>query len=229
MSLLKSTVNTRDLGGRKTKHGLITVANRIIRSDYNNNLFHNQIDLYYLKSNKINTLIDMRTYDEIKKGNNIFNSLDNFKYFNIPIKEGSQIPKTLDNVPLTYMEIASSKNIKNIFEKIANSKNGVMFYCNAGKDRSGVVTAIIYMLCEVLENEIVDDYMLSKNNLKDLFEKIKYNNENIDINIIIPKESYILIFMKMFQEKYGNVKNYLEIIGLSLDDIDKLKNKLLKP
>ena len=127
------------------------------------------------------------------------------------------------------MEIASSKNIKNIFEKIANSKNGVMFYCNAGKDRSGVVTAIIYMLCEVLENEIVDDYMLSKNNLKELFEKIKYNNENIDINIIIPKESYILIFMKMFQEKYENVKNYLEIIGLSLDDIDKLKNKLLKP
>ena len=105
------------------------------------------------------------------------------------------------------MEIVCSKNIKNIkniLETIANSENGVLFHCSAGKDRTGIITAIIFMLCEVQENEIIKDYMLSKENLKYKFEKIKNdNNKNIDINIIIPHEFYIGDFIKMFHEKFG--------------------------
>ena len=76
------------------------------------------------------------------------------------------------------MDIACSKNIKNILEKIAIAENGVLFHCSAGKDRTGVITAIIYMLCDVLENEIINDYMLSKENLKIKFEEIKNKNPN---------------------------------------------------
>ena len=69
--------------------------------------------------------------------------MDNFKYYNFPIKEGSQIPKTINDVSKSYMEIACSKNI---FETIANSYNGVLFQCSAGKDKTGVLTSIIYHL-----------------------------------------------------------------------------------
>ena len=62
------------------------------------------------------------------------------------------------------MEIACSKKIKNILETIANQENGVIFFCSAGKDRIGVLTIIIFMICEVFENEIVKDYMISKEN-----------------------------------------------------------------
>ena len=228
MSLLEATLNTRDLGGIITKDGLIINLNCIIRSDYNNILPPSQNDINYLISNKITTIIDIRSNKEIKSTKNHFESLNNFKYFNYPIEEGSEIPKTIDDVPKSYMEIACSKNIKYILEKIANSENGVLFHCSAGKDRTGVVTAIIYMLCNVSEKEIIKDYMISKENLRNKFEQLKANNPNIDINIIIPKESYIITFMKLFNEKFGDINKYLDIIGVSINNRMKLKNKLLK-
>ena len=115
MSLLETTLNTRDLGGKSTKNGLITIYNRIYRSDYNINLPLNKHDINLLISNKINTIIDIRTKQEIKNKQNYLESLNNFKYFNYPIKEGSQIPKTVKDVPKSYMEIACSENIKIFF------------------------------------------------------------------------------------------------------------------
>ena len=129
MSLLETTLNTRDLEGTLTKDGLIINSNCIIRSDYNSILPPSQNDINYLISNKISTIIDIRSYKEIKSTKNHFESLNNFKYFNYPIEEGSEIPKTIDDVPKSYMEIACSKNIKYILEKIANSENGVLFHC----------------------------------------------------------------------------------------------------
>ena len=228
MSLLETTLNTRDLGGTLTKDGLIINSNCIIRSDYNSILPPSQNDINYLISNKITTIIDIRSYKEIKSTKNHFESLNNFKYFNYPIEEGSEISKTIDDVPKSYMEIACSKNIKYILEKIANSENGVLFHCSAGKDRTGVLTAIIYMLCNVTEKEIIKDYMISKENLRNKFEQLKSNNPNIDINIIIPKESYIITFMKLFNEKFGDINKYLDIIGVSINNRMKFKNKLLK-
>ena len=227
MSLLESTLNTRDLGGKLTKNGLITINNRIYRSDYNNNLALNQHDINFLIKNKIGTIIDLRTNEELNKDKNYFVKLNNFKYYNFPIEEGSQIPKNINEVPKSYMEIACSKEIKNILETIANQENGVIFFCSAGKDRTGVLTAIIFMICEVTENEIVKDYMISKENLKYKLEKIAIENPNIDINVITPQESYILNFIKIFKEKFDDINTYLDYIGISINDRMKIKNKLL--
>jgi protein tyrosine/serine phosphatase len=228
MSLLETTLNTRDLGGIITKDGLFINSNCIIRSDYNNILPPSQNDINYLISNKITTIIDIRSYKEIKSTKNHFESLNNFKYSNYPIEEGSEIPKTIDDVPKSYMEIACSKNIKYILEKIANSENGVLFHCSAGKDRTGVVTTIIYMLCNGSEKEIIRDYMISKENLRNKFEQLKANNPGVGVNIVIPKESYIITFVKLFNEKFGDINKYLDIIGVSINNRMKLKNKLLK-
>ena len=146
MSLLETTLNTRDLGGHKTKDNKMTLFNRIYRSDYGKNP-PNQKDINFLLSKRITTIIDMR-YIKTTNSNNHFEKLDNFNYVNYPIVEGSQIPKSIEDVPKSYLEIACSKNIKNILEKIADAENGVMFYCSAGKDRTGIVTAIIFILCE---------------------------------------------------------------------------------
>ena len=226
MSLLESTLNTRDLGGKKTNNGSLTIYNKIYRSDYCKKPL-TQKDLNFLLSNNINTIIDLRTSEEINKNKNYFENIDNFKYFNYPIQEGSQIPKTINDVAKSYIEISKSKNIKYILETIANSENGVLFHCSAGKDRTEVITAIIFMLCDVSKDEIVKDYMISKQNLKEKFNEIKRNFPNIDINIIIPHESYIIDFMEMFRELYVDIDKYLELIGLSNTDKIKLKNKLL--
>jgi hypothetical protein len=64
--------------------------------------------------------------------------------------------------------------------------------------------------------------------LKDKFIEIQNNYPDIDINIVIPHEEYIINFMKLFYEKFDNISNYLEWIGLSRNDSNMLRDKLLK-
>ena len=227
MSLLETTLNTRDLGGHKTKDGKKTIFNRIYRSDYGKNP-PNEKDINFLLSNGITTIIDIRSIENLSSNKNYFSQIDDFEYVNYPIKEGSQIPKSKEDVPKSYLEIACSKNIKNILEKIAKAERGVMFHCSAGKDRTGVVSAIIFMVCDVLEEEIIKDYIISKECLKDKFIEIQNNYPDIDINIVIPHEDYIINFMKLFYKKFDNISNYLEWIGLSRNDSNMLRDKLLK-
>ena len=218
-------MNTRDLGGHLCKDGRTTQTGRILRSDWSG--FANERDIEFLRSNNITTIIDMRTEDDIAIKKSSFSDLDGFTYLNYPILEGSKVPESVEAVPGSYMKIASSTSVKEIFTAIAEAETGVMYNCSAGKDRTGVITAIIFMLCGVNEDEIVSDYMLTLEYNKERFKMAAIHHPDLDLNIILPRESYIKDFMGLFKKEYGTVEGYFERIGVSEETREKLKNKLL--
>lgn len=85
-SLLKTTQNTRDLGGYRTKDGAFTKEKAILRSDVQN--FPSEEDFEYLKTYGITTIIDMRGKDEVERKPSGFAGKEGFHYFNFPINEG---------------------------------------------------------------------------------------------------------------------------------------------
>ena len=224
-SLLETTMNTRDLGGHQCINECTTKFNRILRSDKQN--YPNDRDLTFLKKNGITTIIDLREAASIKASPSAFEKKEGFTYYNFPIEEGSQVPESVEAVPGSYMDIAAAPVLKDVFTTMAETETGVMFNCSAGKDRSGVVTAIILMLCGVKDEEIVEDYMLTKEYNKERFKMAAIRHPNLDLNIIIPRESYIMDFMKLFREKYGTVEEYFRSIGVSDEIREKLKHKLV--
>ena len=84
------------------------------------------------------------------------------------------------------------------------------------------------MLCGVKEEEIVSDYMRTKECNKERFKLISLRYPEIDMNIVIPRESYIRDFMKTFKDEYGSADEYMKSIGLEEDTIERLRNKLLR-
>ena len=218
-------MNTRDLGGHQCINECTTKFNRILRSDKQN--YPNDRDLTFLKKNGITTIIDLREAASIKASPSAFEKKEGFTYYNFPIEEGSQVPESVEAVPGSYMDIAAAPVLKDVFTTMAETETGVMFNCSAGKDRSGVVTAIILMLCGVKDEEIVEDYMLTKEYNKERFKMAAIHHPNLDLNIIIPRESYIMDFMKLFREKYGTVEEYFRSIGVSDEIREKLKHKLV--
>ena len=109
---------------------------------------------------------------------------------------------------------------------MAKAKSGVMFNCSAGKDRTGVISAILLMLCGVPEDEIVNDYMLTKEYNKERFKMAAIHHPDLDLNIIIPRESYIKDFMNLFYEEFGSVEGYFKTIGVGEDIYNELRRKL---
>ncbi len=90
-----------------------------------------------------------------------------------------------------------------------------------------IAAAILLLLAGVGINDIVRDYMLTNENNKERFEQSlrKYPEQNMDI--VIPHEEYMKKFIDMFRKEYQTAENYLLQIGLSDNEVMKIKGKLI--
>lgn len=225
-SLLETTLNTRDLGRYQSSiSGNQLKTWHILRSDVQN--YPSVNDIILLKKHRILTVLDLRGTNDVKRKPSGFANQDGFLYINIPIDEGSGIPESTDVVSESYLKIAESTNMPCVFRAIASAPEGVMINCTAGKDRTGVVSAVLLGLCGVSDEDIIRDYMLTKTYNRERFELIHQNFPEIDMNIVIPSERYMKEFLKMFIAKYGSFQDYLTAIGIKKEEIDNIAAKLL--
>ena len=235
-SLLETTRNTRDLGGYRigewddrfnenSKADRLTKEFRFLRSDAA--LEPSANDIEFLLAKGVTTVIDTRTVPEtVQKRPHGLRDVAGFTYHNLPIEEGASIPESVEAVPGSYMKIAHSKSIGSIFRCIAEAPGGVIENCSAGKDRTGVISALLLWLCGVRKSDIVYDYMRTKVNNKERFGLIRMFNPDIDMNIVIPRESFLTDFMDLLVAEHGTVEGYFESIGIGPELQRKLIEKL---
>ncbi|MDD7517719.1 tyrosine-protein phosphatase [Ruminococcus flavefaciens] len=225
-SLLSCSYNTRELGGIKTSDGGVTKESVFWRSDVTS--VPSEEDINKLISAHITTIIDMRTDGEVKKNPNGLAEIDGFEYHHFPITEGSGVPESLEAVPRSYMDIALAENMPNVMKTLAEAKDGVLFHCTAGKDRTGVVSAIILMTCGAYREDIVNDYVVSREYNHKRLEAFLAAHPEVDRNIVLANEKSMNGFIDLFTERFGTVENYFEAIGLSIDHIERIRSRLIK-
>jgi protein-tyrosine phosphatase len=136
-------------------------------------------------------------------------------------------PHTLEEVPITYLKIAHAGCMREVFTTIANAPEGVLFHCTAGKDRSGVVSAILLALAGVADEDIIYDYTISRELNKERLEAFLAAHPEIDREVVLANEKTMDRFLQMLREKHGSIEEYLLDMGLTEDEIQKLKNKLI--
>lgn len=220
----KNLMNIRDLGGYITSNGEKTRYGMLIRSDVPYCLEDNEIK--EILDLGIDTVIDFRTKAELTKKTCVFSKLKNVKYHNIPMYGGDKMPESADLIAPGYFNMIEDKeSIYKIMKVIAESKNGILYHCTAGKDRTGVISAVLLSLVGVSKEEIAEDYYVSWGNIKKLVDELI--KKNPDFVVFENKKEYILEFLDMMTKKYGSARGYLLNIGLSEDEINKIKEKLI--
>lgn len=225
-SILESTMNTRELGMYRiqgTKN--YTLSNRIYRSDRCESL--SASDKKLLLDRDITTIIDLRSEQEAETKPSAFSSDSDFIVFHYPIVEGMLPPNSLEAVPVSYMEIAHADCVKEVFKTIVDANGGVLFHCTAGKDRTGVVSAILLALVGVSDEDIVYDYAISREFNKQRLEAYLKEHPEIDKDIVLANEKSMYGFLRMLREKHNSVDQYLRDIGISEYEIQELKSKLI--
>jgi len=225
-SLLSCSYNTRELGGIKTSDSGVTKENVFWRSDVTS--VPSDEDIEKLLSAHITTIIDMRTEGEVQKSPNGLAEIDGFEYHHFPITEGSGVPESLEAVPRSYMDIALAENMPNVMKTLAEAKDGVLFHCTAGKDRTGVVSAIILMLCGAVREDIVSNYVVSREYNHKRLEAFLAAHPEVDRDIVLANEKSMNRFIDMFTERFATVPNYFEALGLSIVHSEMIRSKLIK-
>lgn len=224
-SILSCTKNTRALGSLMTESDRFTRDFAFVRSDVPTEL--SDSDIAFLRDIGVTTAIDFRTESEVIKKPHSLCGAVGFRYFNFPIVSGSKVPDTPEAVPESYMEIAGDSAMADVFKTMAGADGGVIFNCNAGKDRSGTVTAILLMLAGVRDKLIIDDYLLTGENLRERLEAHLAKHPEKRRDVIFPNEKYMTEFFRLFREKYGDARKYLSEIGLTDDEIKNLYKRLV--
>ena len=124
----------------------------------------------------------------------------------MPVTGGNTVPKSVDDVSKSHIKMVDEQ-MGRCIHTIMTADSNVLYFCNAGKDRTGVVSAILLHKLGMSREYIIKDYLKSKANLKDMLESFARQFSNINIDIITPQERYMNEFLEWLKEEYyGNYK-----------------------
>ena len=178
-SLFRSTLNTR---------ALPTGDLRFIRSDYPAALSEEEIQ--WLREQRITTVVDLRDEKEYRAKPCILERESGFTYYRLPVTGGGSIPASPEAVAASYLAMLDGQ-MEKILSTILEAETNVLFFCSAGKDRTGVVSALILKRLGFSEREIVADYMESRTNLADFLTAYAAEHPEADLRTIMPQEENI--------------------------------------
>ena len=189
MYIFQNTLNTRPILENSIKY---------IRSDVPTKV--SESEKIWLLSNDVTTIIDLRTDEERTKKQCPLIEDSRFIYYVFTITGGDKVPLHTDDVSKSYIEMVDA-NFCDMIEFMLNVKSNVLYFCNAGKDRTGVVSAVLLYKLGMPSGYIVDDYLKTKVNLESLLIEFARQNPTIDIDVITPHKRYIEEFLKWYIDK----------------------------
>lgn len=254
--------NFRDLGGVINRDGLTVKKNAILRSGHLSKLTEKEI--YVLKNEySVNKILDLRSSSEKDKHPDTVT--DCFEYTAIPyfnetslevtggmgsdvigaIRRSKSVEELIGYVPelenvyslLARDEYSVSQISKAVRTVMDNRDGAVLFHCTAGKDRTGVTSAIIYKILNVDSDTVNADYLKtneqSEKNSK-RFSKLAlifFRNKQLANKVrkvYLADMSYLNAFFDTMNEIYGSFDNFVhDGLRLNDDDIENFKKYIL--
>lgn len=234
---LNHAFNIRDLGGLETADGSLIRWNRLFRGDCLS--FLTSEEWKKLSDCGIVSVVDLRSSSET----NLMKDQvpETMQYFHCPLqKEEIDFSNASESAAKAFTKSLADgyqKMLTDSPELIAAAiktviqcleKGGVLFHCSAGKDRTGVLAAVLLTLLGADREDIVADYQVS----------FTYNQRGInkaaaslpDYQSILPMLSSDAGHMEQLLDLFEklNLASYLMQHGLSASDVDHLKGLVLE-
>ena len=225
--ILEGSHNTRELGGYPCTEGK-TRFNRFIRSD---SIYHlTASDRLKLKNMGLSLVLDLRSEFEVRFCPDPDFGVD---YVNYPLLDqiNSGITEQTCHFELKEMYssllVESSGMILKIMNKMAETEGCILFHCSAGKDRTGVISMLLLDLAGVDHELIARDYAVSSMNLnpymQQQLEYLKAHGISNAEALLSSSSRQIMGTLNFIERNFGSTENYLYRIGMSEDQISKLK------
>ncbi len=232
---LEGAYNVRDLGGLRTKDGRRTKHGVIYRGDSLDNITPADARILFDKLG-IGAIVDLRTQAEVELRKAEF-PVPNFRFS--VLVEGrlghepfpSDDPAELAKVYLSNLD-GGRAAVKGTFDVIAASlSEGVatLFHCAAGRDRTGIIAALLLSLVGVTDGQIAQDYVQSNRNARKVTKRLSenplYANHDKDRpEVILLREQTILGFLRLLRERFGGPREFCLASGVSAETISVIED-----
>lgn len=229
---LEGADNAREFGGLKNESGREIRARALIRSNHlgsltvhDRSLLH---DLYH-----VGTVIDLRTSEEVREKPDT--PIEGAAWIHIPVFEYRMLGITheeknkndlsrLPDLAGLYRQMVSNplcvEQIKKVFRVLSEERSGaVLWHCTEGKDRCGLISALVLYALGFHEETILEDYLFtnqaSGKRAAAYYEKTLRHTADEALagkvrRMFLADASYLKAATDEIADRYGSVALFLE-------------------
>ena len=240
-------LNVRDLGGLPTEDGGRTRAGAVVRAD---NIRQLSDDGWRaLAEHGVTRIVDLRWPEELAQDDPRNVDID-VVHVSVLGESWNEDPgyvarldehldatdDVADHYAWSYLDFLERyrERFGCAVAAVADADGAVVVHCAGGKDRTGLVSALLLRLAGVSLHEIGRDYSLSGGNLaprNDVWmaqiadeEERRRRAKLLDT----PAEAMVRVLTAV-EDRYGSVAGYLRAAGLADDQIDRVRDRLRGP
>jgi protein-tyrosine phosphatase len=153
--------NVRDVGGYRTVDGRTLRWGALVRADNLGRL--TEAGRAALAAYGVRTVVDLRRGSELATAAHPYTESSDPAYVNVDLD--ASVPELLALLPTEYYGRVLDVRAASLAEAVAAFASavpgGVLFHCQSGKDRTGIVVALLLALAGVPRATIVADYVLT--------------------------------------------------------------------
>jgi protein-tyrosine phosphatase len=244
---LDNVHNFRDLGGYETAEGRRTRWRTLFRADSLSHLAGD--DLTAVRALGLRTVIDLRLTEEGEKWGRFPVAEHPISYHHLtlmdvmwdpseaPAADGG--PEVATFLARRYLEMLDTggANFGSAVRTLASADAlPAVFHCAAGKDRTGMLAALVLSTLGVPDDVVVADYALSGDALGRLFTWAERNRPEVLVSLreapaahLAAEPDAMASVLASVGAKYGSARGFLASVGVSPEDFTALEAALLEP
>ena len=235
-------LNVRDLGGHPTEDGNETRMAAVVRADSVRRLTDD--GWQSLVEYGIRRIVDLRLASELEEdeAGDVPVEVVHISFLeDVPLDKQIEIVQRWvsapDDVSATrdgYLEMLETyrANVGAAVSAVARAPDGgVLIHCMGGKDRTGLVAALLLRLAGVPVADIAEDYGLSSENIKPLWQEwVEDAGDDTERELrrrlsASPSEAMVQV-LETLEREHGGVRGYLVEAGVSEEDLELVSSRL---
>ncbi len=234
---IEGLVNLRDLGGLPIAGGALTRNGRLLRSESPHDL--SESGLRTLLDLGVRTVVDLRTVSERESLPSPLVGAGDVRDHHAPIfNDGDDFPRHLATAAEVYCWWLRERGagVAAALTVIADAESApVLVHCHAGKDRTGVIIALVLRIAGVTVDAIADDYARSGVQLADMLARdrvtaVEAGMEEVRVERLFTVHREAMVeTLACIDAEHGGAAPLLRGIGLDDARIDRLARLMLAP
>jgi len=239
---LERAFNFRDLGGYAAETGQTVRWSRVYRADGIHRI--EGADLARVAALGIRTVLDLRTRGELTDHGRVQTEAIDASYQHLPLLEQvwerDLLVAEMDAVDFLagrYLAMLDqgASSIISALEMIGDpDRLPLVFHCSAGKDRTGVLAAVLLSVLGVSDDDIAADYALSRAAMREMSEWVRTERPDSFESMAAQPPAFLDApplamrrFLALARTTYGSLTDYVIASGLGTDDVTELRTTLL--
>jgi protein tyrosine/serine phosphatase len=240
---LEGAFNVRDLGGLSTDDGRSLTPGLVYRGDALRSLTPEDRRVI-TEDLGVKTVIDLRTIEEAGgDGLEDARTFPELTVFNFSIVPEGRIGR--EPFPSNEPEKLAVRYVENLEEGLdairdalveisAAAERGepVLFHCQAGRDRTGLLSALLLKLVGVADDEVIADYVASNRNAADVTKRLLENplyangGDKPDEAPVLLQPETMKAFLALIESRYGGIESWAESAAIPSEVVDSLRETL---